>query len=261
MGGITDFLGSPAGAVLGDLGSSAIEGAFSWASAGRSMKWQEQMANTAHQREVADLIKAGLNPILSAGGSGAPVGSSATASMRVPALGQSYQSAASAEASRRQIDAQTKLLEVQADKTASEKAAIDQNLISDTALKGLQLEASDLANQYKAWEIQNAPSAASSARASEASQRALNAQQIAGIQQAMKENAADRELQDMGAELLRKLRDSEFSTLSLPDIASGGVLLLRKLLPFLVPKAAPKGRLFRGQSPQTRPGLFPNHHE
>ena len=53
---------------------------FNAQEAQKNRDWQTEMSNTAHQREVNDLVSAGLNPVLSAGGGGANTGAGATAS-------------------------------------------------------------------------------------------------------------------------------------------------------------------------------------
>lgn len=55
----------------------ADNNAWSAQQAQKQMDFQAKMSNTAHQREVADLKAAGLNPVLAAGGSGASAPSGA----------------------------------------------------------------------------------------------------------------------------------------------------------------------------------------
>lgn len=60
--------------------------AFNAAEAAKNRDWQERLSNSAHQREVSDLKKAGLNPVLSSNLAGASTGSGASASSDAAAV-------------------------------------------------------------------------------------------------------------------------------------------------------------------------------
>lgn len=96
-------------------GANAAANAFNAAEAQKNRDFQMYMSNTSHQREMADLAAAGLNPILAARqGASTPAGGQATASDASGALagllGQIV-SAQSAQAVANRNNATSQLIE------------------------------------------------------------------------------------------------------------------------------------------------------
>lgn len=109
------FLGGPIGGFLGDV----VGGIASAGQARRQRSWEERMYENAVSKRVADLKRAGINPMLAAGmGLGGNIPGGAVASIP-PARGASAGLAASSAASVRKQE--VALLQSQTRKTEAER--------------------------------------------------------------------------------------------------------------------------------------------
>jgi hypothetical protein len=167
----SSLIPSAVGAVGSYLGAEQTNKA-SAEQAQKQMDFQERMSSSAHQREVKDLIAAGLNPMLSAklGGASSPAGAMAPVQN---VLGQATASAAQ----NYQLETQAKLIRAQETNTLAQADLTNtNNLVELSKMPGYQKYGEQVDALIK-MQLNNALASAAQAR----QQQALGALTEKGI--------------------------------------------------------------------------------
>lgn len=152
---IVKSIAGPLTGGLIDLGGSMLSANQSADEANKQMEYQSYMSNTAHQREVADLKAAGLNPILSAFGSGASTPSGAMGN--VPDYGASLSQGANSAMQAMQLGTQIKNMKQNTKYIRSQKRKSDQEAINLQTTRNkinTENESAKLSNEQQRIDLQ-----------------------------------------------------------------------------------------------------------
>lgn len=143
------FMGGASSLIGGLLGKSGVkdQNISNAKQAQLNRDFQERMSSTAHQRNIADLRAAGLNPILSAtkGGSSTPGGAQAQMQNELEPLSNSARQTAQIASQMKLIQAQTNQTNTMSNKTAQEtaNAQIQNKILADQSVSSALQAAQD----------------------------------------------------------------------------------------------------------------------
>ncbi len=138
---------------IASIGGSLFSAQSSKREAEKNRDFQEDMSNTSYQRSMADMKKAGLNPILAAklGGASTPGG----AMGNIPDLGQTMNSAMSSQAAMQQAETAGKQQEINEKKIEAEIQQITFNAEKTLhEITQIKHQTVNLAEQYKLIQAQ-----------------------------------------------------------------------------------------------------------